>query len=250
MRQNLHELPEPRASRRRMGRELVFVQHLCHDFGESSAARPLPPDARIRRRADAAGRRSDRDRSLLRRGASLPPNCGIELRLPRTQPRPEAGAQRPRAMRLALDGGLHQLRRLRHAVLHGGDARPCELGQHPEGRALAEVWDSAAYRAFRSALASGTSPRDLSHLRRLQRHLLHPHRIGLPRTQFRTNDMAAIDILLPTCGRPASLVMTLAGIASQTFTDLRVIVADQVARATRRRSGCALSRHSRARRQR
>src|SRR5215207_5230575 len=39
--------------------------------------------------------------------------------------------------------------------------------------------------------------------------------------------MAAIDVLLPTCKRPTSLVMTLAGVAAQEFTDMRVIVADQ-----------------------
>ncbi len=39
--------------------------------------------------------------------------------------------------------------------------------------------------------------------------------------------MPAIDILLPTRNRLASLVMTLAGIAAQSHTDLRVIVADQ-----------------------
>ncbi len=39
--------------------------------------------------------------------------------------------------------------------------------------------------------------------------------------------MPAVDILLPTRNRLASLVMTLAGIAAQSHTDLRVIVADQ-----------------------
>jgi hypothetical protein len=39
--------------------------------------------------------------------------------------------------------------------------------------------------------------------------------------------MATVDVLLPTCDRLPSLVMTLAGVAAQTLTDLRVIVADQ-----------------------
>lgn len=39
--------------------------------------------------------------------------------------------------------------------------------------------------------------------------------------------MAAIDILLTTCNRSISLAMTLAGIASQTCQDFRLIVADQ-----------------------
>ena len=39
--------------------------------------------------------------------------------------------------------------------------------------------------------------------------------------------MATIDVLLPTYDRLTSLIMTLSGVAAQTLTDLRVIVADQ-----------------------
>jgi GT2 family glycosyltransferase len=39
--------------------------------------------------------------------------------------------------------------------------------------------------------------------------------------------MAITDILLPTCNRLASLVMTLGGVATQSAGDVRVIVADQ-----------------------
>jgi glycosyltransferase involved in cell wall biosynthesis len=42
--------------------------------------------------------------------------------------------------------------------------------------------------------------------------------------------MACVDVLLPTYERLPSLAMTLAGLAAQTLTDLRVIVADQSAR--------------------
>jgi len=39
--------------------------------------------------------------------------------------------------------------------------------------------------------------------------------------------MARTDILLPTCNRLASVVMTLGGVAAQTARDVRVVVADQ-----------------------
>src|SRR5919199_1322923 len=39
--------------------------------------------------------------------------------------------------------------------------------------------------------------------------------------------MAIADILLPTCNRLDSLIMTLSGVAAQTVTDIHVIVADQ-----------------------
>jgi GT2 family glycosyltransferase len=39
--------------------------------------------------------------------------------------------------------------------------------------------------------------------------------------------MPAVDVLVPTCNRLPSLVMTLAGVAGQTLADLRVVVSDQ-----------------------
>lgn len=39
--------------------------------------------------------------------------------------------------------------------------------------------------------------------------------------------MATVDVLIPTYNRPNTIVMTLSGVAGQTLTDLRVVVADQ-----------------------
>ena len=39
--------------------------------------------------------------------------------------------------------------------------------------------------------------------------------------------MARVDILLPTCDRLSSLIMTLSGVAAQTLSDVHVVVADQ-----------------------
>lgn len=39
--------------------------------------------------------------------------------------------------------------------------------------------------------------------------------------------MAAIDVLIPTCERPAALAVTLASLASQTHRDFRLVVSDQ-----------------------
>ncbi|MFL5734583.1 MAG: glycosyltransferase family 2 protein [Chloroflexia bacterium] len=39
--------------------------------------------------------------------------------------------------------------------------------------------------------------------------------------------MASVNILLPTCNRLQSLIMTLSGVAAQTVTNLRVVVSDQ-----------------------
>ena len=39
--------------------------------------------------------------------------------------------------------------------------------------------------------------------------------------------MATVDVLIPTCGRPAALAVTLTSLVSQTFHDFRVVVSDQ-----------------------
>lgn len=39
--------------------------------------------------------------------------------------------------------------------------------------------------------------------------------------------MATVDVLVPTCNRLGSLIMTLAGVATQMLTDVRLVVADQ-----------------------
>jgi len=39
--------------------------------------------------------------------------------------------------------------------------------------------------------------------------------------------MAVIDILIPTCGRPGALAVTLCGLVGQTYRDFRVVIADQ-----------------------
>ncbi|HET9644033.1 MAG TPA: hypothetical protein VFP68_11895 [Burkholderiaceae bacterium] len=39
--------------------------------------------------------------------------------------------------------------------------------------------------------------------------------------------MGSLDVLVPTCHRAVALAATLAGVASQSFTRLRVIVVDQ-----------------------
>ncbi len=46
--------------------------------------------------------------------------------------------------------------------------------------------------------------------------------------------MTAVDVLLPTYNRRESLLTTLAGLAGQSFSDLRVVVADQSAEPVER----------------
>lgn len=45
------------------------------------------------------------------------------------------------------------------------------------------------------------------------------------------NDDAGIDVLIPTCGRPAALAVTLMALAAQSFAPMRIIISDQSAEA-------------------
>jgi glycosyltransferase involved in cell wall biosynthesis len=59
--------------------------------------------------------------------------------------------------------------------------------------------------------------------RQRPRGLASPHQ--LPETQ--ADELATVDVLIPTYNRPAGLAVTLTGLCSQTFRDFRVVVSDQ-----------------------
>jgi MoaA/NifB/PqqE/SkfB family radical SAM enzyme len=86
MRENLHELPDLVRLAHRLGIDTVFVQHLCHDFGETSLPAHYRPmrdfvDAETLTRLDP--REIDRYFDEAQRAAS---ELGVDLRLPRTRP--------------------------------------------------------------------------------------------------------------------------------------------------------------------
>ena len=87
MRQNIHALPELVRLAQRLGVGEVFVQHLCHDFQESS----LPAQYRPMRNFVTAETLTteDRDRieNLFDEARAVARALGIDLRLPRTRPR-------------------------------------------------------------------------------------------------------------------------------------------------------------------
>ena len=59
--------------------------------------------------------------------------------------------------------------------------------------------------------------------RQRPRRLASPHQ--LPETQ--ADELATVDVLIPTNNRPAGLAVTLTSLCSQTFRDFRVVVSDQ-----------------------
>jgi radical SAM protein with 4Fe4S-binding SPASM domain len=158
MRQNLAELPDLVELAGEHGFEALFVQHLCHDFGEDSLPQRYRPmrdfvDSQTLLNEELERIEHAFDAARQRAGA-----VGLELRLPRARPRPAAAglAGRQRCS-WPWTGGY---------VSYQGKAMPCCMIATPDRLTLgdvaaasfAEVWESAAYQDFRDRLASETPP--------------------------------------------------------------------------------------------
>jgi MoaA/NifB/PqqE/SkfB family radical SAM enzyme len=158
MRQNLEELAGLVELAGRFGVETMFVQHLCHDFGESTlpaeyfSMRQFVGDQTLLGEDPA---RIDYHFSRARQAAEA---AGIELRLPRTQPRAHApgtpGRQR-------CDWPWHGA-----YISYQGLAMPCCMIATPDRCQLGDfattpaedVWNGEPYARFRDALDSERPP--------------------------------------------------------------------------------------------
>lgn len=155
MRRNLHELADVVTMAHAHGVDSVFVQHLCHDFGDTAM-----PDVYRQMRSfvdaemlDASDReRVERHFDEARRQAE---HLGVKLRLPSQQTltgdAPVRGCDWP----------------WRGAYLsYRGETMPCCMVNTPDrislgnmaDRGVAAVWHGVAYRDFRAALMSDAPP--------------------------------------------------------------------------------------------
>ncbi|MBV9354392.1 MAG: SPASM domain-containing protein [Chloroflexi bacterium] len=158
MRQNLAELPDLVELAAEYGFDALFVQHLCHDFGEDSLPTRYRPMREFVDRQTLLNEDLDRIERYFEAARQRARVVGVELRLPRARPRPTAsdatGRQR---CSWPWTGGY---------VSYQGRAMPCCMIATPDRLTLgdvgsasfAEVWDSDAYRDFRDRLASPTPP--------------------------------------------------------------------------------------------
>jgi radical SAM protein with 4Fe4S-binding SPASM domain len=154
MRQNLHELPDLVRFAWRWSIREMFVQHLCHDFGESTlpaAYRPMREFVDEQTLVGEDERRIEHYFSAARRVAE---ELDVDLRLPRTRPTPHPPGT-PGAQRCDWPyRGAY--------ISYQGLAMPCCMISTPDrlnfgnvtDRGLADVWRSAPYEAFRRQLAS------------------------------------------------------------------------------------------------
>jgi radical SAM protein with 4Fe4S-binding SPASM domain len=158
MRQNLHELPDLVRLAHRLEMEQVFVQHLSHDFRESSLPEFYKPmrdyvDEQTLLTEDPA--RIERYFGEARAAAA---ELGVDLRLPRTRVRdyPPGTPGRKRCS-WPWDGAY---------ISYQGYAMPCCMVSTPDRANLGNmaeqgvrpVWDSEAFEAFRDQLASEVPP--------------------------------------------------------------------------------------------
>ena len=158
MRQNLHELPDLVRLAQDWSMQAVHVQHLCHDFGESSLPahyRPMREFVEAQTLLNEDPLRIERYFGAARRAAD---KLGLELRLPRTRPRPHPPGTPGRKRCDWPWSGAY--------LSYEGLAMPCCMVATPDRinfgsmaeRGAREVWNSESYEAFRDQLDSDEPP--------------------------------------------------------------------------------------------
>lgn len=158
MRENLEELPMLVKLAHDEGIRTVFVQHLCHDFGEASLPERYAPmrsfidDQTLLREAP------ERVESVFRAARAQAESLGVELRLPNLKPR-------------TFPPGLPGRKRCdwpwRGAYIsYDGKAMPCCMVATPDRINFGDmaqdgvntIWNNRQYTAFREQLDSPVPP--------------------------------------------------------------------------------------------
>src|SRR3954451_13716921 len=86
MRWNLHEFPDLVRLAHRLSIDTVFVQHLCHDFGESRLPSHYRPMREFVDDETLVGEDPSRVDRYFREARQVASELGVDLRLPRTKP--------------------------------------------------------------------------------------------------------------------------------------------------------------------
>jgi radical SAM protein with 4Fe4S-binding SPASM domain len=158
MRQNLHELPDLVRFAHEWEMEGLFVQHLCHDFGESSLPAHYRPMRDFVETQTLLGEDLDRVEHFFGLARHVATELGVDLRLPRSRPRLHpAGTSGRTRCNWPWSGGY---------VSYSGDAMPCCMVSTPDranmGNMFADgpdsVWNNDIYAAFRDRLDSDQPP--------------------------------------------------------------------------------------------
>ena len=158
MRQNLHEFPDLVRLAHSLGIGSVFVQHLCHDFGESSLPAHYAPMRDFVDEQTLLAEDPARVERFFGEARAVAKELGVDLRLPPTRPRfHPPGTPGPQRCDWPWKGPY---------VSYDGQAMPCCMVATPDrinfGN-LAEqgaeaTWTGEAYQHFRDRLSSDDPP--------------------------------------------------------------------------------------------
>ena len=158
MRQNLQELPDIVRFAHRWSIESIFVQHLCHDFGESSLPAQYLPMRDFVQEQTLLEENQQRVERYFAEARNVAQDLGIELRLPRTRmklhPR---GTPGPERCDWPWRGAYFS---------YSGYAMPCCMVSTPDRvnfgnlseLGAEELWNGERYQNFRAALSSEEPP--------------------------------------------------------------------------------------------
>jgi radical SAM protein with 4Fe4S-binding SPASM domain len=158
MRRNLPELADLVRLAHRLEIDAVFVQHLCHDFGESSLPAHYAPMRDFVDVQTLMGEDPARIERHFGEARAVAEELGVDLRLPRIRPRLHPpGTPGPKRCSWPWTGAY---------VSYQGLSMPCcmvatpdraQLGNMAEQGADA-VWNGSQYQEFRAALSSDSPP--------------------------------------------------------------------------------------------
>jgi radical SAM protein with 4Fe4S-binding SPASM domain len=158
MRENLAELSDLVRLAHRLTIDSVFVQHLCHDFGESSLPSKYRPMREFVDEQTLLHEESERVEQSFAEARAVARDLGVDLRLPSTRPRPHPpGTPGPDRCNWPWKGAY---------VSFDGYAMPCCMVSTPDrinfgnvfDQGASAVWNGSDYEAFRRRLASDEPP--------------------------------------------------------------------------------------------
>src|SRR5947209_7304842 len=158
MRQNLHELPDLVRLAHGWSMEEMFVQHLCHDFGESSLPAYYRPMRKFVQEETLFEEDPQRVEDYFAEARCVAQALGVKLRLPRIRLLLHPpGTPGPERCSWPWKGAY---------ISYQGYAMPCCMVSTPDRinfgnmaeQGVEATWNDTTYQAFRNQLASDEPP--------------------------------------------------------------------------------------------
>jgi radical SAM protein with 4Fe4S-binding SPASM domain len=158
MRRNLHELPELVILAHSLGLATISVQHLCHDFTESTLPEHYRPMKEFVDGETLLNEDPARVETYFQKAREAASERQVALRLPNLKLRPHTACASGRSRCDWPWRGAY--------VSYAGDAMPCCMVATPDRinfgnmqrDGVEAIWNNPAYNAFRDNLENGPPP--------------------------------------------------------------------------------------------